>query len=177
MNGELLKRCADFAGHLSGLTGVDANVVDISAGGAVWCSSGKRFCEGCANKKCQHQSTFLYGVSEAGRWSGRYTYYCPMGLVFAAAAVMEDGGSVAGGVVMGPVVMGELQDTLSELIDEEMAAKIAALPAEPALPACTCAGMVLQAQQQPQCQGQPYGLAGQFCACSRGSLWYRAWYR
>ena len=128
MNGELLKRCVDFAGHLSGLTGVDAGVVDISSGGLVWCSSDKCFCEGCANKKCQHQSTFLYGVSEAGRWSGRYTYYCPMGLVFGAAAVMEEGGSVAGGVVMGPVVMGELQDTLSELIDEEMAAKIAALP-------------------------------------------------
>ena len=128
MNGELLKRCADFADHLSGLTGVDAHVVDSSAGGVVWCSSEKRFCEGCANKKCQHQATFLYGVSEAGRWSGRYTYYCPMGLVFAAAAVMEEGGSVAGGVVMGPVVMGELQDTLSELIDDEMAGKIAALP-------------------------------------------------
>ena len=128
MNSELLKRCEDFAMHLSGLTGVDANVVDTSTGCVVWCSAESRFCEGCMHKKCQHRSTFLYGVSEAGRWSGRYTYYCPLGLVFAAAAVMEEGGSVAGGIVMGPVVMGELQDTLSELIDEEMAGKIAALP-------------------------------------------------
>ena len=128
MDGELLKRCKDFSGHLSALTGVDACIVDISAGGVVWCSSGQRFCEVCAHKKCQSQATFLYGVSEASRWSGRYTYYCPMGLVFAAAAVMEDGGSVAGGVTMGPIVMGELQDTLSELIDPEMTEKIAALP-------------------------------------------------
>ncbi len=128
MNGELMKRCADFAQHLSGLTGIEANVVDISQGGAVWCSGERRFCEGCANRKCQCQSTFLYGVSEAGRWSGRYTYYCPMGLVFAAAAVLEEGGAVAGGVTMGPLVMGELQDTVSELTEAEMAEKIAALP-------------------------------------------------
>ncbi len=128
MNGELMKKCAEFAGHLSALTGVEANVVDTAEGGAVWCSEKSRFCEECAHKKCQHQSTFLYGASEAGRWSGRYTYYCPLGLVFASAAVMEEGGSIAGGITMGPVVMGELQDTLSELTEAEMAEKVAALP-------------------------------------------------
>ena len=128
MNGELMKKCADFAGHLSALTGVDASVVDVSAGDVVWCASERRFCADCTHKKCQSKDTFLYGVSEAGRWSGRYTYYCPLGLVFVAAAVMEEGGSVAGGIAMGPMVMGDLQDTLSELGDQEMAEKVTSLP-------------------------------------------------
>ncbi len=127
MKDELLKRCQDFAGHLSALTGVDASIVDVSAGGAVWCSAGEKFCDGCTHQKCQAASTYLYGVSEAGRWSGRYTYYCPLGLVFVSAAVMEEGGGIAGGVTMGPLVMGELQDTLSELSEQEMAEKVSSL--------------------------------------------------
>lgn len=128
MKDELLKKCTEFAGHLSALTGVEAGVVDTGEGAAVWCSSEKRFCDGCLNKRCQAQSTYLYGVNEAGRWSGRYTYYCPLGLVFSAAAVMDEEGNLAGGITVGPVVMGDLQDTLSELGDQEMAEKVAALP-------------------------------------------------
>jgi len=122
-----MKRCQDFAGHLSALTGVDASVVDVSAGGVIWCSAREKFCDGCTHQKCQAASTFLYGVSEAGRWSGRYTYYCPLGLVFVSAAVMEEGSGIAGGVTMGPLVMGELQDTLLELSEQEMADKVASL--------------------------------------------------
>lgn len=128
MNDELLRRCTDFTAHLSGLTGLEGSVVDTSSGSAVWCSSENNFCKGCSHKKCQAQATYLYGVSEAGRWNGQYVYYCPLGLVFAAAAVMEDGGGVAGGLVMGPAVMGDIQDTLSELGDAEMAERVSLLP-------------------------------------------------
>jgi len=128
MNDELLTRCISFAEHLSGLSGVAASIIDIAAGGVVWRSCENCFCENCSHKKCQTQATFLYGVSEAGRWSGRYTYYCPLGLVFAAAAVTEEGGALAGGITMGPVVMGDPQDTLSELTESGMAGAVSALP-------------------------------------------------
>lgn len=128
MNEQLLKRCTDFAAHLSALTGVDGCVLNTSDVTLIWPDDSPRFCENCTHKKCRAASTCLYGVSEAGRWDGRYVYYCPLGLVFAAAAVMEDGGSVAGGIVMGPVVMGEPQDTVSELPEADMAEKVASLP-------------------------------------------------
>lgn len=123
-----MKRCTDFAAHLSALTGVDGCVLNASDVTLIWPDESPRFCENCTHKKCRPASTCLYGVSEAGRWGGRYIYYCPLGLVFAAAAVMEDGGSVAGGIVMGPVVMGEPQDTVSDLPEADMAEKVSSLP-------------------------------------------------
>lgn len=53
----------------------------------------------------------LYGCSEARRWNGRYVYYCPIGLVYSAVNVPETEYTV----LIGPVVMGELPDTLLDL--------------------------------------------------------------
>ena len=128
MNDQLLGRCMEFAQHLSALTGIEGCVVDTADGQLHRPDGCSRFCDGCTSKRCQAQSTFLYGVSEAGRWGGQYVYYCPMGLMFAAAAVTEEGGAVIGGLTMGPAVIGEMQDTLSELSEPDMAQQVAALP-------------------------------------------------
>ena len=128
MDEQLLRRCEEFAGHLTALTGVDGCVVDAAASAIVWPAPEPRFCEGCSHPRCQALQTCLYGVSEAGRWGGQYVYYCPLGLVFVSAAVMEEGGALAGGLIMGPAVMGDLQDTLSELGDGEMTGRVSALP-------------------------------------------------
>lgn len=68
------------------------------------------FCETCPNR-CNLLPTMLYGCSEARRWKGRYIYYCPIGLVFSAVTVPETDLTV----LAGPVVMGELQDTLIDM--------------------------------------------------------------
>lgn len=128
MNEQLLRRCVDFATHLSALTGIGGCVVDSAEGKIVWPEEENRFCSGCTHPRCQAAHTYQYGVSEAGRWDGQYVYYCPLGLVFAAAAVLEEGGAIAGGVTMGPAVIGEMQDTLSELADHSMAERVASLP-------------------------------------------------
>ncbi len=128
MNEALLKRCADFASHLSQLTGIESCVVDALSASIVWPEPETRFCAGCRVKRCRAVSTCLYGVSEAGRWEGQYVFYCPLGLVFAAAAVPEEGGALSGGLVTGPAVLGDLQDTLSELSDSSMAQAVSALP-------------------------------------------------
>jgi len=125
MNEELTRRCSDFSAHLSALTGIDGGFVDTHAPSA---DTMPAFCKGCTHARCSACNTHLYGVSEAGRWEGRYVYYCPLGLVFTAAAVMEEGDTVAGGVIIGPAVMGDPQDTLSELSDPAMADAVAALP-------------------------------------------------
>lgn len=52
------------------------------------------------------------------QWNGRYIYYCPIGLVFNAVTIPETDHTV----IAGPVVMGEMQDTLldiPEYIDKE----------------------------------------------------------
>lgn len=70
------------------------------------------FCSRCPNR-CRLLSTLLYGCKEARRWQGRYTYYCPIGLVFSAVCIPETDLAV----IAGPVVMGELPDTLMDLPD------------------------------------------------------------
>lgn len=125
MNEELTRRCSEFSLHLSALTGIDGGYVDTLSADQDTMPS---FCRGCICARCTAVNTHLYGVSEAGRWDGQYVYYCPLGLAFTAAAVMEEGGSVAGGIIMGPAVMGDPQDTLSELTEPAMADAVAALP-------------------------------------------------
>lgn len=134
MNEQRLKRCMDFTAHLCALTGIEGCVIqsEDESAPAPECARGiPSFCEGCKSERCQAQHTHLYGLSEAERWSGEYVYYCPMGLLFAAAAVCDEDSGLLGGPVLGPVVMGELQDTLMELTAQEkeaMGAKIGALP-------------------------------------------------
>lgn len=68
------------------------------------------FCDRCPNR-CRLLSTMLYGCKEARRWQGKYTYYCPIGLVFSAVSIPETDLTI----IAGPVIMGELQDTLMDL--------------------------------------------------------------
>ena len=70
------------------------------------------FCDQCPNR-CRLLSTMLYGCKEARRWQGKYTYYCPIGLVFSAVSIPETELTL----IAGPVVMGEMQDTLMDLPD------------------------------------------------------------
>ncbi len=128
MNEPLMKRCTEFVSHLSALTGVGGCVVKLPEQTLFPAPSVPHFCDGCTHPRCQAVKTCLYGVSEASRWQGQYVYYCPLGLIFAAAAVMEEGGVLSGGLTMGPAVMGDMQDTLSELTDSDMAEKVSALP-------------------------------------------------
>ena len=44
-----------------------------------------------------------------------------MGLTFIAASISNSAGALAGGLVLGPIVMGETQDVLADLSEPEMA--------------------------------------------------------
>lgn len=80
--------------------------------------------------RCQALNTHLYGSSEAYRWNGEYIYYCPAGLVFAAASVSDEYGEPAGSLVAGPALMENTEDLLTELPDglRERAAALPVLP-------------------------------------------------
>lgn len=87
------------------------------------------FCSRCSRYEGRQLNTHLYGCSEAYRWNGKYIYYCPLGLVFAASPVMDERGEMAGGFVAGPMVMGDPGDTIAECPAAEMKEALARLPA------------------------------------------------
>lgn len=127
MGDEQKRRALEFIRHLSALTGADGCFADAAQKAPDYAEEG-HFCAGCAHPRCEARNTFLYGVSEARRWGGKYIYYCPLGLMFAAAALPSRDARVMRGIVAGPIVLGDMQDTLSELADPAMTEKVAALP-------------------------------------------------
>lgn len=107
------ERCLSLAKHFSALCGTAVTLVDAQDRTILFTHSHNSFfCESCPNR-CRLLSTMLYGCSEARRWQGRYTYYCPIGLVFSAVSIPDTDRAM----IAGPVVMGELQDTLLDLPD------------------------------------------------------------
>lgn len=66
----------------------------------------------CQNKNCVLLNNCLYGCHEAYRWGGKYIFYCPESFIFIASSVSDDNGELAGGLVLGPIIMGELDDIM-----------------------------------------------------------------
>ncbi len=91
------------------------------------------FCAACTYPKCRQSDTHLYGCKESYRWDGKYIYYCPLGLVFAASPVLSADGGMEGALIAGPMVIGDIKDTLDLLPDENMLSAVGTLPTfEPA---------------------------------------------
>lgn len=101
-----------LARHFSALCGLPVTVADRQERSILFTedSADNFYCRQCPNR-CRLLSTMLYGCQEARRWQGKYTFYCPAGLVFSAVCIPETDLTV----IAGPVVMGELQDTLMDL--------------------------------------------------------------
>ena len=98
--------------HFSELCTVPVTVVDVGDREILFthCENAVFFCDQCPNR-CRLLPTMLYGCNEARRWNGRYIFYCPIGLVFSAVTVPETDHTV----LAGPMIMGEVQDTLFDL--------------------------------------------------------------
>lgn len=103
-----------LAKHFSGLCTVPVTVVDSVERNILLTHRGDAvyYCDQCPNR-CRQLQTMLYGCNEARRWKGRYIFYCPIGLVFSAVTVPETDQTV----VAGPLITGEVQDTLFDLPD------------------------------------------------------------
>jgi AraC-like DNA-binding protein/ligand-binding sensor protein len=123
MTPELQEKCEKYQKHFSELLDIGCKIVDVPEN-APSCllheDELKNFCAHCAYKE-DELKTHLYGCHEAHRWNGKYIYYCPMGLTFIAASISSSTGSLAGGLVLGPFVMGETQDVLADLPEPGMA--------------------------------------------------------
>lgn len=101
-----------LAKHFAMLCRIPVTVVDTAERSILFTENRAEnfFCNQCPNH-CRLLATMLYGCNEARRWNGRYVYYCPIGLVFNAVSIPETEHTV----IAGPVVMGEIQDTLLDM--------------------------------------------------------------
>lgn len=120
------KAAVEYCRHFASLCGVSCVLLRLSPEPAVVGEADGWLCR--CRHACDFCNTFHYGCSEAYRWNGKYTFFCPMGLAFVAVSLTDGRGAYAGGMVMGPVVMGELSDTVSSLADRSLAANVARLP-------------------------------------------------
>ena len=80
------------------------------------------FCKTCNG--CDTVNTMHYGSCEAYRWNGKYVFYCPKGLIVVAAAIINEQNNLCGSMVVGPVVMGDIEDTIQTFSDKSLINKI-----------------------------------------------------
>lgn len=120
------KKAESLCKNMSGLCGASCAFlslepdIKLSCVGEDWLCS--RYCG------CDYCNTLHYGCSEAYRWNGKYVFYCPKGLVFIAASVADEQGSLSGGMVLGPIVMGEPDDTIGMFENAEFCKSVSELP-------------------------------------------------
>ncbi|MBQ8026473.1 MAG: helix-turn-helix domain-containing protein [Oscillospiraceae bacterium] len=131
MTPQLRDKYEKYQRHFSELLKVPCSIIDLPANEPpcyLRDENGDDFCTKCKYHKDpdlkDELTTRLYGCNEAHRWNGKYIYYCPMGLVFIAASLIDEFSSLTGGIVIGPLVMGDHQDVLFDLPDQEMAEDI-----------------------------------------------------
>jgi two-component system response regulator YesN len=119
---EIMLHKMEFYGcHLAELFDTNCRIVDTEKRSFVgkMCGSACYFGHACKNKHCNLLNTYLYGCHEAYRWGGKYIFYCPGSLIFIAASVSDEGGKLSGGMVLGPIIMGEAEDTIDLYRDPE----------------------------------------------------------
>ena len=122
MKPDLLEKSQEYARHMSQLFGLSVCIVEPEAQELTYCTQQENefFCNYCSCDRCNKFAPFQYGCSEAFRWDGLYTYYCPVGLTFIASAILDDDYSLLGSTTAGPFIMGEQQDTLLDLTDDSL---------------------------------------------------------
>lgn len=93
--------------HLSSLTDISINTFDTRQ--KTFECEKNIFCSRCP-KQCDYKKIHLYGTYESVRWDGKYIYYCPMDFIFIAIPVIDTDDIMNGGVILGPIIMGEAED-------------------------------------------------------------------
>ena len=123
MKPETLSECEKYRVHFTDLLELGCKIIELpekSTARILPEDDMRDFCAHCTYGERKGLTTHLYGCHEANRWNGKYIYYCPLGLTFIAASITENG-IMTGGIVVGPIVMGEAQDVVYEIPAPEMA--------------------------------------------------------
>lgn len=139
------KTARETAESFSAACGVSCAVLDGEGGALFTARVGCEGCEACRALNARRgvpspcDKLHLYGVAQAERQGGRYTYFCPSGLAYFASPI-KVGGRTAGALVGGPALIMDVEDYLASdpelwrgLSPEEMAELCGALECAPAM--------------------------------------------
>lgn len=132
MLNDLLKKCLKYSKHITGICGLRCIVMDTVKKEFISDDNEKNIkndiCSNCIYKHNDQINTHLYGSSESYRWDGKYIYYCPIGLVFIASSITDDIGNMTGSLIAGPVVIGDLEDVILNIPNEDIKEQLYSLP-------------------------------------------------
>lgn len=122
---QLVPKATKYCEHMQALCKAPCSLFVTEPGPQIRHRGQGLFCDTCGG--CDPVNAMHYGCSEAYRWNGKYVFYCPKGLVFIAAS-LSGGNALCGGLLAGPVVMGDVNDTLAAVSEESLKEAIAELP-------------------------------------------------
>ena len=101
----------NYMKHFTSLTKIECNLLSIAHSSFLF--ENRCICEKCPRYE-NFYHTHLYGIYEAERWGGKYIYYCPSGYIFIAIPLYDEEDVLDGGVIAGPIIMGEPEDLVGE---------------------------------------------------------------
>ena len=130
MDKNLKEQTIKYAKHFSAVLNIPCTVVDL-ADGSMQCSLGDELinvCKACPHKDCGGYRDFSRGCEEAYRWDGLYIYYCSQDMVLVCASVSDDKGTLAGGLVLGPVILDNKEEILGENLTPEFREALEMVP-------------------------------------------------
>lgn len=124
MENLLLKQAQKYCGHFNNLLGISCVPVDckknvrnaeIDIENPIC-----RACEKYKNFQCYGIYAFRQGCEGAYRWEGMYVCLCKLGLVLVNSFISDEQGEFVGGIVAGPICMGEAEDNLQGIYDDQL---------------------------------------------------------
>lgn len=123
------EKCLRLCESLQNLTGIPVTPLSRECSDSFYeVASPCRFCTICPYAHKNEVNTHLYGLNEAYRWDGQFIYYCPMALIFVAVTVLDEAGELDGGMIAGPIIMGNIQDSACYIEHPELHAEIMKIP-------------------------------------------------
>lgn len=128
----MIKQAQKYCRHFEILFDVRCSTVDCTTG-TVHSSTQEPapICQSCEKylaSECHGHKAFLHSCKEAYRWDGMYINFCSLGLVLVSVFLSDEKGDLAGGMVAGPLCVGNLDDCLAELPHPELRRMVAKMP-------------------------------------------------
>ena len=124
MEEHILQEAKKFQNHLKRLFHTECTVTDCSEPFSCLRRTERPiFCEYCENIRengCCSMRTFQNSCAESYRWSNTCISLCPMGMVLMSSCLTEKNGRFCGGLTMGPLCMGNMEDILLDIPTGEL---------------------------------------------------------
>ncbi len=124
MDESIMQHAKKYCKNLRQLFRVDCTVTDCSKPfSCVFQTERPIFCTCCENMRedgCCSMRTFQNGCAESYRWDNTCISLCSMGMVLISSSLTEQSGGFCGGLTIGPICMGNMEDVLLDLQNSEL---------------------------------------------------------